>query len=135
MHQFLVAVLERHERRETALEVERLRRAIGKVLTDVHFFARLRELVGTGARVDDGDAQTLHEIRLLAQMRDDLLEIVFERVEDGAVGGVGNDGAVEFGRTEALDRRFLLADRVLLHKHAAVAVHFRAEIGGERVYH
>ncbi len=126
----LVAVGKGDERPKASLKVKGLRGAVGELVTDVELLSRLRHLYTALTGINNSDAKALNEVGLLAQMAHNFIEVKLDTAgKYGLVRRKGDNGAVELGGANLLNRALFLADGVLLHVGAAVLVDLGARKG------
>ena len=130
------AVGKRDQRAQAALKIKTLRRAVAQKASDIQLLAYAGQLGFALSRVDNSDAQSFDQVRLLAQVRRDFIKIKLDAAgKNRRVRNKRDNGAVEFGRAYLFYSRLALAYGILLRVHGAVAVHLGDQFCRERVDH
>ena len=120
VHHCLMLVVETDERAQTSLKEEGHGWHLEPNIAQVECLLCFHTGACVLARINNGDASTLHEIRLLAQVRDNLVPIPFDAAgEDGFVRAEHHNGAGLRGLSHLLHFRDRLTNFVFLRMDGA----------------
>ncbi len=133
VNRFLDFVVESDERNQSTFKVESRGRNFKTEFSDVEN-ALIVNFFFAFARIQNTDAKTADQVRLLPKMRDDLSQIEFDFAENFRIGFKSNDGSMQVCFANLLHRRFRFSLRILLKMDSTFLVNDNIHESGKRVH-